>query len=280
MIRAGILGWPISHSLSPVLHGHWLDRLGIDGRYEALAVEPERFAAVCDRLLTDDGWRGFNVTIPHKEAAFAYCRSHDRAAEALRAVNTVIVRENGLIEGWNTDLYGFITNLQSDPEWSAVGRSRAVLIGAGGAARAVLKALSDWGFEDIVVANRTTARAEALIAEIAAPGSRTVDLAALPDVLADTDLLVNSTSLGMSGQPALVLPLDRLPARAMVTDLVYRPLETPLLAEARARGNPVVDGLGMLLHQGAAGFQAWFGTEAPPPVDDDLRRHVLEAMAG
>ncbi len=286
MKRAGVLGWPISHSLSPALHGHWLERLEIDGRYDAVPVAPGDFAAAADRLLKQEGWRGFNVTIPHKESAFAYCAVHDEAAQILGAVNTVILRDDGKIEGRNTDLFGFVANLESDPRWQSIGRKQAVLIGAGGAARAVLKAMLDWGFEDIIVANRTLTRADSLIGVFSASaGSKSVQsctMESVRDALDGADLVVNSTSLGMKGQPELHLPLDALPVTAMVTDIVYTPLETELLAAARARGNPTVDGLGMLLHQAAAGFQAWFGTQELPPVDETLRHHVLavrEAMA-
>lgn len=277
MKRAGVLGYPISHSLSPALHGHWLDRLGIDGSYEAVAVEPGNFNETADRLLRTEGWRGFNVTIPHKEAAYDYCDIRDAAANVLGAVNTVIVKNDGTIEGRNTDLYGFRTNLEADPAWRNIGRGKAVLIGAGGAARAVLRALSDWRFTDICIANRTPDRAMRLIDDLGVPKARVIAMDGLAAALTNTDLLINSTSLGMTGQSPLDLPLDRLPTDAMVTDIVYAPLETALLAKARGRGNPVVDGLGMLLHQAAAGFQAWFETDQPPPVDQTLRDHVLAA---
>lgn len=273
--RAGVLGWPISHSLSPALHGYWLERLGLPGRYEARAVEPGRFDGAARSLIQDEGWRGFNVTIPHKEAAFRYCPDHDPDARRLGAVNTVVVTEDGTVQGRNTDLHGFRANLESDPEWRHVGRARAVLLGAGGASRAVVAALQDWGFGEITVVNRTVGKAETLLAELGAVNGTAVTWTEAEAALVGADLLINGTSLGMIGQQPLDLSLRSLPRAALVTDLVYAPLETALLAQARQRGNAAVDGLGMLLHQAAPGFQAWFGTPTLPRVDEALRNHVL-----
>lgn len=262
---AGILGWPVSHSRSPRLHGYWLERLGIDGAYVPLPVAPERFADAV-RALADLGFRGANVTIPHKEAAFAVCDEVDAAARRAGAVNTLLFRD-GRILGSNTDGFGFLESVRDQaPGWAATD-GPAVLLGAGGAARAVAAALLDAGCPRLTLVNRSLARAEALARDLGGP----VCVADRPP-LADAALLVNATSLGMQGQPPLAIDLAPLPAGAVVADIVYVPLETPLLAAARARGLRGVDGLGMLLHQARPGFEAWFGVA--PHVDAALRGAV------
>jgi len=281
--RAGVLGWPIAHSLSPVIHGLWLKRFGIDGAYERVAVEPERFESETIRLLRDEGWRGMNVTAPHKEAAFRLVEHLDPAAARIGAVNTIVAGADGSIEGRNTDLYGFRRNLETAAGWDAVGRRAAVVIGAGGAARAVVCALLDLGFKEVRILNRTVEKARALRDDLGVEdGLRLAPLSMdwATQAMADADLLVNAASLGMAGRPALDLALDPLPRAAFVTDIVYAPLETDLLARARARGHATVDGLGMLLHQAVPGFEAWFDPPAPPQVDAELRAAVLAAMAG
>jgi shikimate dehydrogenase len=275
---AGVIGWPVGHSRSPQLHGHWLARYNIDGAYVPMAVAPERLEAAL-RGLAALGFRGCNVTVPHKEAAMALVDELDPLARRIAAVNTIVLREDGGLFGTNTDGFGFLANLQAGSTgWSAA-RGPAVVIGAGGAARAVIVALIDAGAPEIRLANRTRARAEKLVAELGAAelgGPVTVvdwdDRAAALDGAA---LLVNATTEGMVGRRALDLTLDALPADALVNDIVYVPLETPLLAAARARGNPVVDGVGMLLHQARPGFEAWFGVA--PVVDAALRAAVLGA---
>jgi shikimate dehydrogenase len=275
---AGVIGWPVGHSRSPQLHGHWLARYNIDGAYVPMAVAPERLEAAL-RGLAALGFRGCNVTVPHKEAAMALVDELDPLARRIAAVNTIVLREDGGLFGTNTDGFGFLANLQAgSPGWSAA-RGPAVVIGAGGAARAVIVALIDAGAPEIRLANRTRARAEKLVAELGAAelgGPVTVvdwdDRAAALDGAA---LLVNATTEGMVGRRALDLTLDALPADALVNDIVYVPLETPLLAAARARGNPVVDGVGMLLHLARPGFEAWFGVA--PVVDAALRAAVLGA---
>lgn len=269
---AGVMGWPVAHSRSPVLHGVWLDRHGIDGAYVPLAVPPDGFARAF-RALPDLGFRGVNVTVPHKEAALALCDSVDQAARAIGAVNTVTVQDGKLV-GSNTDAMGFLANLRENSAWRA-DAGPALVLGAGGAARAVLTALADAGCSDIRLANRSRDRADALAARV--PCARAVDWADRAAGLGDLALLVNTTALGMAGQPALDMPLDGLAPGAVVCDLVYAPLETGLLRAAAARGNPKVDGLGMLLHQAVPGFAAWFGVT--PTVDADLRRAVLQGMA-
>lgn len=278
---AGVMGWPVSHSRSPRLHGWWLERYGIDGAYVPMAVPPERIADAV-RALPALGFRGANVTVPHKEAVIAALDHVDGPARRIGAVNTIVVREDGTLEGRNTDGFGFIENLRAGaPDWSAAA-GPAVVLGAGGAARAVLAALLEAGAPEIRLVNRTRARAERLASELA-PGSasegggpiRTVDWDERAAVLDGAALLVNTTTRGMAGEPPLDLDLSGLPLAALVTDIVYVPLMTGLLRAARARGNPVVDGLGMLLHQARPGFEAWFGRA--PEVTDELRRFVLDA---
>lgn len=272
---AGVMGWPVAHSRSPRLHGFWLERYRIDGAYVPLAVQPERIGEAL-RALPVLGFRGANLTLPHKEAALEHLEEIDANARRLGAVNTVTVRDDGSLHGENTDGFGFLAHLRDTVDgWRAEGRV-AVVLGAGGAARAIAAALDDDGARNVRVLNRTRARAEALAESLGGT------IEALPweersDVLADADLLVNTTTLGMAGQPVLELNLSALPAAAVVYDIVYVPLETPLLKAARARGNPIVDGLGMLLHQARPGFEAWFGVK--PAVDEDLRRFVLEDIA-
>jgi shikimate dehydrogenase len=272
---AGIMGWPVAHSLSPRLHGHWLRRHGIDGAYVPLPVLPERLEQAL-RALPALGFAGVNLTIPHKEAAVSLVDRLGPAAARIGAVNTVVVEPDGTLSGDNTDGFGFIASLSaSRVGWQATA-GPAVVLGAGGAARAVAAALLDAGAPEVRLLNRTPDRARALACELGGP-IHAVAWAERAEALADAALLVNTTSLGMRGQPPLVLALDALPRTALVTDVVYTPLITALLAEARARGNPVVDGLGMLLHQARPGFRAWFGVE--PVVDDDLRAAVLAGLS-
>lgn len=265
---AGILGWPVAHSRSPLLHGTWLARHGIDGAYVPLPVRPERFADAV-RSLRDLGFRGANVTLPHKEAAFAVCDAVDASAHRAGAVNTLVFREDGSIHGSNTDGWGFIENIRAAlPGWSAAA-GPAVVLGAGGSARAIVAALLDAGAPRVLLVNRTPARAETLARALGGP----IEVATAAP-LAEAALLVNTTSLGMQGQPPLAIDLSPMPAGAVVADIVYVPLETPLLAEARARGLAAVPGLGMLLHQARPGFEAWFGTA---PVVDQALHDVVAA---
>lgn len=263
---AAVIGFPVAHSRSPRLHGHWLRRHGIAGHYVPLQIAPQDFAEAL-ALLPRMGFVGANVTIPHKEAALALATRATPIARRIGAANTLLFTDTG-IEADNTDAHGFARNiLDSRPDW----RPRHVaLIGAGGASRAVIAALQDLGAQDIRLTNRTPARAEALATEFGLTACAWSDRAAM---LAGCDTLINATSQGMVGNPPLDLDLSALPPQAIVNDLVYTPLETPLLAAARARGNPVIDGLGMLLHQAAPGFERWFGVR--PVVDADLRAAVL-----
>ena len=262
---AGIIGWPVEHSRSPRLHGFWLQRHGIAGVYVPLGIRPDRFN-VAVRGLAAAGFAGANVTAPHKLAAFEICDTVEESARRAGAVNTLVFRD-GRITGRNTDGIGFIANLRAHGVDPAAGP--ALVLGAGGAARAVVAALQDTGVT-VTLANRTRERADALARDL--PGLSVIDWPARSAALADHVLLVNTTSLGMAGYPPLELDLDRAHAGMAVADIVYVPLETPLLAAARARGLRQVEGLGMLLHQAVPGFAAWFG--ATPVVDDELRRFV------
>lgn len=272
---AGVVGWPVAHSRSPSLHGFWLAEHGIDGAYVPLPVRPEDFAAAM-AALPRLGFRGANVTVPHKEAALAVCARLSDEARRIGAVNTLVADETGALEGRNTDGFGFIENLKAGARgWSAAD-GPAVVLGAGGAARAVVVALLDGGAPQIRLLNRSRDRADRLAADLGDRRVAVSDWARRADLLAEAVLLVNTTSLGMKGQPPLELDLARLPGAALVNDIVYVPLETPLLAAARARGHRVVDGLGMLLHQARPGFAAWFGVM--PQVTPALRAHVLATL--
>ncbi|MGE4281004.1 MAG: shikimate dehydrogenase [Magnetospirillum sp.] len=267
---AGVLGWPVGHSRSPRLHGYWLDRLGIDGTYVPLPVAPENFEKVF-RALPAMGFRGANVTVPHKEQALRLADEVEVLARRIGAVNTLVCRDDGSVLGLNTDAFGFLRNLQTGSTWQA-GQGPAVVLGAGGAARAVVAALVDEGVGEIRLVNRSVERAEKLAADIGGP----IIVQSWDKLDLDgAGLLVNTTSLGMAGQPALDIDLSALPKQAVVNDIVYAPLMTPLLLAAQARGNPVVDGLGMLLFQAVRGFGLWFGVE--PQVTQDLRDFVLSS---
>ena len=270
---AGVIGWPIGHSKSPLIHHHWLHEHGIDAVYGAFPVPPGRMPEAV-RGLAALGLAGANVTVPHKEAALLASDHPDALARRIGAANTLVVREDGSVAATNTDVFGFLENLrQGAPDWSPAA-GPALVVGAGGAARAVIVGLLDGGVPQILLTNRTHARAEALAAEF---GARIaiVDWDRRDDAVADAHTIVNTTAAGMHGQPTLDLSLERISPAALVTDLVYAPLETPLLAEARARGVATVDGLGMLLHQARPAFQAWFGVL--PEVDAALRALVLAA---
>ena len=267
---AGIMGWPIGHSRSPRLHGYWLRKYGVNGVYLPLVASPEGIEAAF-RGLPSLGFRGVNVTIPHKLSALAACDHIDDVAARIGAVNTIIIGEDGALSGTNTDAFGFLANLRQESDWRGV-EGPAVVLGAGGAARAVCVALLDAGVPEVRIANRTDSRAQALADEFGLTAFPWADRAAALDGAA---LVVNATSLGMTGQPTLDLLLDALPIDALVHDIVYAPLETELLTQARARGNPIVDGLGMLLHQARPGFEAWFGVS--PDVTPALRNFVLES---
>jgi shikimate dehydrogenase len=283
---AGVFGWPVTHSRSPRLHGYWLQHYGIDGAYIPFATPPAQFEPAL-RSLIMLGFRGANVTLPHKEAAFELVDERSERAKRIGAVNTVIVREEGTLLGDNTDGFGFVEHLRSSvPDWRP-STGPAVVLGAGGAARAIITALLEAGVPQIRLVNRTRDRADLVAAAVSLQsfegasfkGRVVVDDWEKRDALLEgAALLVNTTQLGLTGQPPLEIDLAALPAEAVVDDIVYVPLETPLLAAARQRGNRVVDGLGMLLHQARPGFAAWFRTE--PEVTPELRDFVLADIAG
>jgi shikimate dehydrogenase len=270
MKRACVIGWPVAHSRSPVIHRYWLKLYGLDGEYEQEAVRPEEIEDFLHSL-GQRGYEGANVTLPHKEAALAGADRPDAAATAIGAANTLWLDDKGLLHASNTDAYGFMTHLSAEaPDWNK-GKRPVMVLGAGGAARAILHGLLEAGASKILLANRTEDRAKALAQSF---GSR-VSLIPWGDrnrALAGCGLLVNATSLGMTGKPPLDLDLSALPLDATVADIVYSPLQTPLLAAAKARGNRTVDGLGMLLHQAVPGFERWFGVR--PEVTPELRAYV------
>jgi len=270
---AGVMGWPVAHSRSPRLHGFWLAQHDIDGAYLPLPVRPENLGMAL-KALPALGFAGVNLTVPHKTAAMGFIDRLSDEAKRIGAVNTIVVGADGRLEGSNTDGYGFLAHLKAAaPEWRPKS-GPAVILGAGGAARAITVALLDAGVAELRLVNRTQARSATLAADF---GDRVkpVKWQARGEALRDAGLLVNSTTLGMTGQPALELDLRHLPREAVVYDIVYAPLETPLLAAARKRGHVGVDGLGMLLHQALPGFAAWFGIT--PEVTPELREFVLAA---
>jgi shikimate dehydrogenase len=270
--RAFVCGHPVAHSRSPLIHGYWLRELGIAGNYERIDVSPGDFPAFVAGL-PDGRFAGGNVTIPHKEAAFALVACRDDAAEAIGAVNTLWI-EVGKVVGGNTDAYGFAANLdEGAPGWRNA--ASVIVLGAGGAARAVVHALRRAGIAEIRVANRTLARAEEL-AQAFGGGVTAHAWTEAGDLFRSTDILVNTTSLGMPGQPEMDVDLALLPDSAIVTDIVYVPLITPLLRQAQDRGLNTVDGLGMLLHQAAEGFERWFGVR--PDVSPGLRAALIDDL--
>lgn len=271
---AGVIGWPVAHSLSPRLHGYWLQTLGIDGAYVPLPVAPENISDAL-RALLKLGFAGANVTVPHKEAALAAVDEVSEIANRIGAVNTLICKSDGTLYGDNTDAFGFIENLRAGaPSWRP-DSGRALVLGAGGAARAVITALIDAGVTEISLSNRTLARADD-VAQYIGGNVAVVPWEARDTAAEGVTLLVNTTTLGMTGKAPLEMDIRALADDAVVTDIVYAPLQTPLLASAHARGLTTVDGLGMLLHQARPGFEAWFGVR--PEVTADLRRHVLEGL--
>ena len=272
-VRAAcVVGWPVKHSRSPVIHGHWIKQYKLDAAYRREEIAPEAFAGFVEQL-SARGYVGANITIPHKEAALAMSEPDGRA-RAVGAANTLWY-DNGRLFSTNTDVEGFTANLDASvPGWEHRA-DEADVLGAGGSARAVIYGLIERGVGKINVINRTPERAEALQARFGA-AVHPVHASALPHVLARSGLLVNTTSLGMTGQPPLDIALDPLPRHAVVADLVYAPLHTLLLVAARNRGLATADGLGMLLHQAVRGFQLWFGIR--PDVTDELRALVEDDL--
>lgn len=271
--RAFVAGHPIGHSRSPLIHTHWLETMAIAGSYEAIDVAPDELKNQL-REIRKGQWRGGNFTIPHKEEAFARTDRHDAAAEAIGAVNTIWIEGDHLV-GANSDAYGFAQNLNDfAPQWRD--GETALLIGAGGASRAVIHALLENGYDRILVANRTMSRV-APLTERFGPNVQAVPFVEIDKHIAQADIIINASALGMVGHPPLEIDLSSANSNIIVTDLVYTPLKTDLLKQAENAGLVSVNGLGMLLHQAALGFSKWFGAE--PPVDQDLRDKILRDIA-
>ena len=271
-LLAGVMGWPVMHSRSPMMHNYWFKTHNLAGTYLPLAVEPDGIGPAL-KALHALGFAGCNLTIPHKETAMAFMDEIDETAKRIGAISCVVVRKDGSLKGSNNDGYGYINSILEDvPEWKA-DAGPVVIMGAGGGARAVSLSLADRGAKDIRIINRSPERAQGLAREFGAP----MTAVAWDDrhaALEDAAMVVNTTSQGMVGQSALDLSLAKLPKHALVSDIVYIPKETPLLKEARERGNKTVNGLGMLLHQGRPAFRDWFGIE--PKVTPELRA-MMEA---
>ena len=273
-LLAGVMGWPVMHSRSPLIHNHWFEKHALLGRYVPLAIKPEGLRAAL-RALPALGFAGCNVTIPHKQEAMRIVDELHDSARAMGAVSCVTVREDGSLLGSNNDAYGFMRNLkQQQPHWRA-DAGPVVVIGAGGGARAVVYGLVQAGVREVRLVNRSLARAQAVAAAMG-PTVQAHDWAARGEVLAGASLVVNTTSQGMVGQGVLDIDLAQLPATAIAADIVYIPLLTPFLAAAKARGNATVDGLGMLLQQGPLAWKAWFGIE--PEVTAELRDLVVRSL--
>lgn len=269
-ILAGVMGWPVAHSRSPAIHNHWIAQYGLRGAYVPLPVRPENLEEAV-RGLRALGFAGCNVTVPHKVGAMALMDELHPVARRMAAVNTIVVREDGSLYGMNNDGAGWVQSLRdADPAWRG-DAGPALVLGAGGAARAIVVALLDEGLPEVRLTNRTRERAEALAQEFGAK-VKVVDWQERNAAMAGASLLVNTTTQGMHGQPALDVALDDLPGSALVSDLVYIPQETPLLAAARLRGHRTVGGLGMLINQARPAFQAWFGVM--PEVTPALRAAV------
>ena len=268
---AGLLGWPVAHSRSPTIHNYWLKEHGLAGRYVLFPVPPEKLSIALSGLAAL-GLRGCNVTTPHKQAVMPMIQSVDPLARRIGAVNTIVVDKDGALKGFNNDGNGFIQSLRdARPTWRP-DSGPIVVLGAGGAARAVVASLADQGAREIRIVNRTFERAQAIATEYGPPVTAYA-WEQRGEILADVALLANCTNQGMSGKPALEISLDRLAAGAIVGDLIYTPPETPLLAAARARGNLTVNGLGLLLNQARPAFQAWFG------VLPEISPGLLQAVA-
>ncbi len=274
--KAAVIGNPVKHSLSPKLHNYWLNKYNIDAEYGMLEVSKEKFFSTV-RGLHEDGYVGVNITVPYKEMAFDICDEISDAAKHTGAVNTISFGDRGRIIGTNTDPYGFLRNLVSSQPEFYFRAGVAVVIGAGGAARAVISALALEKSTDVIIINRTQEKAIKIKNDFEGIGSGRIIVADWEDrnnIIAEANLLVNTTVLGMQGQDPLDINLDKLPASAMVNDIVYRPLQTDLLKNASDRGNMVVDGLGMLLYQAQLSFKVWFDME--PEVTEELRKYILD----
>jgi shikimate dehydrogenase len=268
---AGIMGWPVAHSRSPIIHNHWIKKYGLNGAYVQLPVAPGKLSLAVPGLAAL-GFKGCNITLPHKVDALQLVDEVDVMARRMGAMNTIVVQADGSLKGFNNDGFGYIQSLlDAQPGWRADAGPITVL-GAGGAARAVVLSLADRGAKEIRLLNRTFDKAEALAREFGSP-VKALHWEDRHAALADVALLVNTTSQGMHGQPDLELSLDALPKHALVSDVIYVPLETPLLLAARQRGNPTVNGLGMLLNQARPAFNAWFGVM--PEITEELKQALI-----
>jgi shikimate dehydrogenase len=270
-VLAGVMGWPVAHTRSPAIHNHWIARHGLKGAYVQLPVHPDRLEAAL-RGLPALGFAGCNVTVPHKVSAMHFMDELHPTAQRVAAINTIVVQPDGSLLGMNNDGAGYIQSLRdADPTWRG-DAGPALVLGAGGAARAIVVALLDEGVPELRITNRTLERAQAL-AEAFGDRVKVVPWAERNEAMAGISLLVNTTTQGMHGQPSLDVALDALPAAAMVSDAIYIPMETPLLAQARLRGHQTVNGLGMLLNQARPAFKAWFGVM--PEITPELRAAIL-----
>ena len=269
--KAGVIGWPVDHSLSPRLFSYWLKKYKVDGLYKAYAVNKTAVSKFLNSM-HEKGLTGLNVTVPYKQTVMGHVDLLSDRARKIGAVNTITLEKNGLLYGDNTDGFGFIENLKQNYKGLNAFTGACIVIGAGGAARAIVTALIGVGAKKIYVINRTRSSGEKLAEDIGGP-INILDWSQRHESLAEATFVVNATTLGMKGKPPLELTLDELPKKALVNDIVYSPLHTKLLINSRARGNPTVDGIGMLLHQARPGFASWFG--ANPTVTEALRNHVL-----
>lgn len=271
-VLTGLIGHPVSHSLSPLIHNYWIKHYGLDGSYEALDAPPEALAKNIDALC-GKGFRGFNVTIPHKQEVFKLCHEVDGAARDIGAVNLVVIEDGKRLYGFNTDAFGFVESIKERASGFSFSSSSALVLGAGGASRAVCYGLRQEGVKDIYIANRTKENAEALAART---GGTAIDWEKREAVAADVGLIVNTTSLGMTGKPRLDFDFSDVKPDAVVCDIVYAPLKTDFLKQAEEKGCSVVGGIGMLLHQARPSFRAWFGMM--PDVTEELLRKVTEGL--
>lgn len=279
IIKAGVIGHPIAHSKSPFIHKYWLKKYNIMGEYLRYDIAPDEFQYGVSRLV-NLGLRGFNVTIPYKEKIMDLCRTHSPIALKIGAANTVTINDQGMLHADSTDGFGYMSNISAHlPHFSFMGKT-VLILGAGGAARAIIGALIESNTAKIMIANRTMARAQAMACEFSERYMSETNLVPLAwfeihDILGQCDAVINTTSLGMSGQPPLEIDLKLLDCHAIVSDIVYAPLETDILKQAKTLGLQSVTGIGMLLHQARPGFERWFGVD--PEVDNDLERIVLSS---
>ncbi len=266
-IKTGVIGHPISHSKSPIIHNYWIDKYELSGAYKAIDIQPNNLKQDVQQLI-DDGYKGFNVTVPHKIAIMDLCYEIDDLAKIIGAVNTVYIKD-GKLYGTNTDAYGFTQNIKINAPHFDFRSKKAVILGAGGAAKSILYALEKAGISEIIIANRTRGKADKLAHGII----KSIDWEQRNNALKDADIIINTTSLGMTGQPALSMDLTKINPNALITDIVYAPLLTDLLLQAKSKNLEIVTGIGMLLHQARAGFELWYGTN--PEVTKELEQMVL-----